>query len=468
MPDPLELSLAEAGELLSDGDVSSLELTELVLARIEETEPRVHAYAHVLGDHALAAARRADAELAAGSRRSPLHGVPIGVKDIIALRGAPLEAGSRVLAGNVADRNATVVVKLEEAGAVIVGKTVTMEFAWGTNVPVTRSPWRNGCYPGGSSAGSGVAVAMRSAFAAIGTDTGGSVRIPAAINGLVGLKPTFGRVSRSGVLPLSWSLDHVGTLTRTVEDAGLVLQALSGYDAADAGSIAEPVPDLLAELENGVDELVIGVERAHHFYTGVSRDVRNAVEGVLAEYSRLGARIVEVELPEFEVMPAVLLTILLAEASTIHRTLLRNHVSDYDPTTRLMLELGELEPATHYLTALRARTLMKQRVRALFEECELNVLLSPTIPLPTVPNELRNVSVDGGEAPFTSYVHHTFSANLLGLPALSVPCGLTADGLPIGFQVLGRPFSERTVFRVARAYEREHRWRELRPPEPGE
>lgn len=464
MTELVESSLTDAGELVRRGEISSVELTEAVLERIEETEPLVHAYAHVLSDRALAAARRLDAELGAGRHRGPLHGVPIGMKDIVSMRGLPMEAGSRVLSGNVAQDDAMIVSKLEDAGAVIVGKTVTMEFAWGTNVPVTHNPWRDGCYPGGSSAGSGVAVSMRSAFGAIGTDTGGSVRIPAAVNGLVGLKPTFGRVSRHGIVPLGWSLDHVGTLTRTVEDTAIMLQAIAGFDRADAGSIDEPVPDFRAQLEDGAEGLVVGVEREHSFYPGVTDDVRAAVEGVLEEYARLGARIVEVRLPEFELMAPILLTILLAEASAAHRTLLRSHAPEYDPTTRLMLELGELLPATHYVTALRARTAIQRRVRTLYGEHGLDMLLAPTLPLPTVPNELRNTSVNGGEAPFTSYVHHTFSANLLGLPALNVPCGLTTDGLPIGYELLGRPFAEPTLFRLARAYEREHCFSELRPP----
>jgi aspartyl-tRNA(Asn)/glutamyl-tRNA(Gln) amidotransferase subunit A len=463
MTELVEHTLREAGDLLERGDVSAVELTEAVLQRIDETEPLVHAYAHVFREQALAAAREADREFGHGARRGPLHGVPIAVKDIVYMRDAPTEAGSRVLAGFVPDYDATIVRKLVAAGAVIVGKTVTMEFAWGTNVPVTRNPWRDGCYPGGSSAGSGVAVSVRSAYGAIGTDTGGSVRIPAAVNGIVGLKPTFGRVSRYGVIPLGWSFDHVGTLTRTVEDNAILLQALSGYDPADLGSIDQPIPDYRARLEEGAEGVVIGVEREHHFYPGVTDDVRDAVEGVIEEYERLGARIVEVRLPEFEVMPPVLLTILLAEASAYHRTLLREHASDYDQTTRLMLELGELLPATHYVTALRARTLLQRRVRDLFREHNLDVMLSPTIPLPTVPNELRNTSIDGGEAPFTSYIHHTFSANLVGLPALSIPCGLTSDGLPIGYQLLGRPFDEATLFRLARAYERDHAWPELKP-----
>lgn len=464
MTELVELTLTEASRLLASGETSARELTDATLARIEQTEPHVHAYAHVLAERALAASEQADLELAQGRRCSPLHGVPVAVKEIIAIEGVPMEAGSRVLVGNVARADATVVRMLAQAGAVIVGTTVTMEFAWGTNVPVTRSPWRDGYYPGGSSAGSGVAVAVRSAFAGLGTDSGGSVRIPGCVNGLVGMKPTFGRVSRAGVFPLGWSLDHVGTLTRTVEDAAIVLEAISGYDVGDGGSIDEPVPAMRSELERGASGLVIGVERAHHFYRGVSPDVRSATEAVIDEYRALGAKVVEVELPEFAMMPAVLLTILLAEASTVHRRLLRTAGPDYDDSTRLMLELGELVPATHYLRALQARTHFKRRIAALYRERRLDAMLWPTLPLPAVANDLRTVPDATGEAPFTAYTHHTFSANLLGLPALSVPCGLGADGLPIGFQLMGRPFAEPRLLRLARAYEREHRHFELQPP----
>jgi aspartyl-tRNA(Asn)/glutamyl-tRNA(Gln) amidotransferase subunit A len=464
MAELVELTLAQAGELVESGGASARELTTATLARIEQTEPRVHAYAHVLAEQALAAAERADVEIASHGRRGPLHGIPVAVKEIVAVAGVPMEAGSRVLAGNVARADAAVVRKLEAAGAVIVGTTVTMEFAWGTNVPVTRSPWRDGHYPGGSSAGSGVAVAVRSAFAAIGTDSGGSVRIPGFTNGVVGLKPSFGRVSRAGVFPLGWSLDHVGTLTRTVEDAAIVLEAIAGHDPDDGGSIDAPVPAMRGELDQGAAELVIGVEREHHFYPGLSPDIRAAGEAVIDEYRALGARIVEVELPEFALMPSVLLTILLAEASTVHRRMLRAAGGDYDPSTRLMLELGELVPATHYLRALQARTLFKQRIAALFRRHRLDALLWPTLPLPAVANERRTVPGATGEAPFTAYTHHTFSANLLGLPALSVPCGLSSDGLPIGVQLMARPFEEPRLFRLARAYEREHRHFELRPP----
>jgi aspartyl-tRNA(Asn)/glutamyl-tRNA(Gln) amidotransferase subunit A len=463
--DLTHLSLTEASQLLRRRAVSSFDLTEATLTRIEATEPVVQAYALVLADRARRAAHHADRELAQGRWRGPLHGIPLAVKDICYIRDLPNEAGSRAMSGFVPGYDATVVRRLEESGSVIVGKTVTHEFAYGVNTPPTCTPWNLDCYPGGSSAGSGVAVAIGSAFAAIGTDTGGSIRIPAAVNGIVGLKPTYGRVSRYGVVPLGTSLDHVGPLTRTVADSAAMLQAIAGHDPGDAGSVNEPSPDYVASLEDGVDGLVIGVERPHFFYEGVADDVRRTVENVLATLQGLGAMLVDVELPELSWSPEVLMTIMAAEASTFHRRRLRERPGDYDPATRLSLEMGEFIPATHYLLAQQARALLRNRMANLFAAHGLDALLSPTMPVTTVPRpELFIPRTDyPSESPILSMVHHSFSANLTGQPALTVPCGLSDQGLPIGFQLLGRPFTEATLFRIARAYERERSRPE--PPE---
>jgi aspartyl-tRNA(Asn)/glutamyl-tRNA(Gln) amidotransferase subunit A len=462
-----DLGLAEAGEELRKRRVSARELTEATLARIVQTEPVVHAYVQVLADRARRVADNADREIAQGRWRGPLHGIPIGVKDICYMRELPNEAGSRALAGFIPGYDATVVRRLEDAGAVIVGKTVTHEFAYGVNTPPTRSPWCLVCYPGGSSAGSGVSVAIGSAFGAIGTDTGGSIRIPAAFNGIVGLKPTYGRVSRYGVVPLGTSLDHVGPMTRTVADNAVMLQAIAGYDAADRGSIDVPIDDYLVDLERGVEGITIGVELPYFFYDGVAPDVRRQVEGVISTLESLGARIVEVELPDLNWSPETLMTIMGPEASAIHRRWLRERAANYDPATRRSLEMGEFIPATHYVMAQRARALFKNRMANLFKAFGLDALLSPTSPVTTVPfAEMGAPRPDyPAESPILSMIHHTFFANLTGQPALSAPCGLSDGGLPVSFHLLGRPFAEATLFRVARAYEREHSWETLRPPE---
>ena len=457
----INLSISEAAATLRQGETSSLALTEASLARIQQTEATVNAYATVPAELALEAARHADAELAAGNDRGPLHGIPIGVKDICYTKGVVTEAGSKVMEGFVPDYDSTVVRKLNEAGAIMIGKTRCHEFAYGVNEPPTRSPWELNSYPGGSSTGSGVAVTVRSAYGAIGTDTGGSIRIPASFNNLVGLKPTYGRVSAYGVVPLSWTLDHVGPMTRTVLDNALMLGAIASHDVNDATSAREPVPDYIAGIQDGVDGTRIGIDREYVLYPGVVDDVRAATESVISELADMGAEIIEVSLPEFELTPETLFTIMMVEASTYHRQMLREKGDLYDPTTRATLQLGELVPGTHYVTSLRAAQRYRSAMRDLFQREQLDALISPTMPLPTaLLSELHQPrrDMDIGETPMISYIHHTFSANLGGQPAISAPCGFSSAGLPIGYQLMGRPFDEAMLFRIAWAYEQAHDW----------
>ena len=457
MSAPHDLTIGEAGALIAERSISALELVEDTLAQIERTEPLIHAYALVLPDQAREDARRLDRELGAGLARGPLHGIPIVVKDLCYMKGVPTEAGSRALAGFTPTYDAAVVERLRAAGAVIVGKAVTHEFAYGVNVPPTRNAWDHERYPGGSSAGSAVAVAMRSAFGAIGTDTGGSIREPASLNGLVGLKPTFGQVSRYGIVPLSPSLDHAGPITRSVQDCAILLQALAGYDGRDSGSIAAPPVDYTANLGQGIGGLTIGVERGFSFGDGIWDGVRETVEPVLAEMASWGARIVEVEMPSLDLMAPVGMTILLADASAYHRRTLRERGADLDPATRVMFELGELVPATQYVTALRARAVLRDQMRALFATHQLDALVSPTVPTTAVLMHEVSLMDQSGEDPMTGALRHMIAANLTGQPALTVPCGFAA-GLPVGFQLLGRPFGEATLFRLAAAYESRHGW----------
>lgn len=445
--------------------MSSTELTEAILSRIHATEPLVHAYAIVLAEAARRDAARADRELANGMWRGPLHGIPLGIKDLCYLRGVATEAGSRAMKGFMPMFDATVVVRLRDAGAVILGKTVTHELAYGQNVPPTKNPWDPAYYPGGSSAGSGVATAVGSAFGAIGTDTGGSIRVPASINALVGLKPTYGRVPRRGVVALSSSLDHVGPLTRDVKDCALVLQVIAGHDPLDPSSLDRPVPDFTAELEAGAQGFRLGVDRGYFFSSAVSDEVRTAVESALVDLERKGATLVEVTIPEMEMALVVGLTLLQVEASTQHRMLLRNRGADLDLGTRLMLELGEFIPGTHYALALRARRTIQAGVRNTFEAKCLDALVSPTLPLPTV--KLDDMLVDflgGGEGiDLSAMLKHGIIANVTGLPALTIPCGVSGIGFPIGLQFIGRPFAEASLFTLARAYEASTPWHKLRP-----
>ena len=465
MSELTDLSLSEVSERLTKRSISSVELVEANLRAIEKTEPIIHAYANVLADEALTAARKADEEIAAGNQRSALHGVPIGIKDNIYTEGIVTESGSQVMAGFVPDYDATCVKFLKEAGAIIMGKTHCHEFAYGVNKPPTRTPWNMACYPGGSSIGSGVAVTSRSSFGALGTDTGGSIRVPASINGIVGMKPTFGRVSIYGVVPVAWSLDNVGPMTRTVKDNAILLQGMAGYDPNDPDSANQPVPDFTADIEAGVKGLRIGVERDYFFYEGVTDEIRASVEAVIAEYEAQGAEIINLSIPELEITQDALFTIVLAEGSTYHRKLIREHASKYDPATSTTIKLGELIPATQYIAAQQARSLFRNAQKTAFVDNQLDAMIWPTMPITTVPFDDMNLPRKDGfdETPVSAMCHHTFNSNLAGQPALSVPCGITSEGLPFGFQITGRPFDEAMVYRIAYAYERNHDWYTQKP-----
>lgn len=454
------LSLREASDLIAQKRVSSVELVDAELERINETEPLVHAYAHVMADTAREEARRADADLARGTWRGPLHGIPIAFKDLVYTTQAPTEAGSRVLRNWIPDYDATVITKLREGGAVVLGKTHTHEFAYGVNIPPTRNPWRLDCYPGGSSAGSGVAVAARSAFGAIGTDGGGSIRCPASVDGVVGLKPTTGRVSRRGVVPMSSTFDNVGPLTRTVEDCALLLQAMAGYDPIDAMSLDVDVPDFTECLEAGVRGIRLGVERDFFFGPHVTPDVRRAAEEALDDLVAAGATVEEIRIPELELAVPIAMPPILADTTAYHRRWLRRKRDDYEPSTRVMIELGELIPATHYVTAQRARRVLRDRVRTAFDTFRLDALLAPTLPMPTVPVEKLNLVLTdaSGESPGSGYFRQCVMANVVGIPAVSIPAGFSAEGLPIGIALFGRPLQEAMLFRIARAYESQHDW----------
>jgi aspartyl-tRNA(Asn)/glutamyl-tRNA(Gln) amidotransferase subunit A len=409
-------------------------------------------------------AEAADKEIARGHSRGPLHGIPIGIKDLCYTKGVATQAGSRVKQGFVPDYDSTVVHRLKGAGAVIVGKTVTHEFAYGQDVPPTRNAWDPRCYPGGSSAGSGVAVAVGSAFGAIGTDTGGSIRVPASVNGIVGLKPTFGRVSKHGVFPMSPSLDTVGPLTRTAEDCALMLAAISGHDPLDACSVDIAVPDYVSGLAGGVRGLRLGIDRRYFFYEHVTDEVRVASEEAIKRLNALGAEIVEVHIPELEFAPYAGMAVLTADTSEWHRSLLRSRAGDYTPGVRVMLELGELVQAAQYVTGERARAAIRAGVQRAFAAERLDCLVGPTLPTTSMPVAEHSISLTGdGDTSLSPFLHHCFLGNVIGVPALSFPCGFGASDLPIGLQLYGRPFAEGLLLRIAHAYQQVTDWHDRRP-----
>lgn len=445
MSEPCDLSMRQAGARLRSGDLSAVELTESALRRIEQTEPAIHAYVRVLADEALAAARRADAELRAGTDRGPLHGIPIGIKDIFDARGVPTKCGSRVrdrIAPAAAD--ATSVARARAAGAVILGKTTTQEFAAGVVSPPARNPRDASRIPGGSSGGSAAAVAAGSAMAAFGSDTGGSIRIPAALCGVVGLKPTYGTVSTRGVFPLAWSLDTVGPLARTVEDAALLLNAIADPPARDA----------TAELGEGMHGLRLGVPRPF-FFDRLQTAVRDAVEVALAVFADLGAEVIETPWDEAAAARAASFLINRVETVGVHGDGVRATPELYGEELRLRVQANALYPAEGYVRALRARTVVRTSIARLFATHRLDALVVPAVPGTAVPADDLFVGGDGGarEHVGLAYTRLTMPFNATGQPVLSVPCGFDPAGLPIGLQIAGRPFAEARVCRIGAAYE---------------
>ncbi len=461
------LSIPEAASALRRGETTSVALTLATLDRVKETEPTVQAYATVTADLALAAAERADREIAAGRDRGPLHGIPVAVKDNCYTKGILTEVGSKVLEGFAPDFDATVVQNLYEAGAVLIGKTRCHEWSCGGSEPPTRSPWDPARFPGGSSIGSGVALAARSTFAAIGTDTGGSVRIPSSLNNLVGMKATYGRVSAYGVLPLAWSLDHVGPMTRTVRGNAQMLGAIAGYDPKDANSARVDAPDYTARIEDGARGARIGIDRDYFLYPGVVESVRAMTENVIGELAEMGADIIEVRIPELALTSETLKTIRMVESASYHRHQIREKGHLYSPGTRATLEIGQAVLATDYVAALRARERFRSAMKALFKRENLAALISPTIPVsaPLLDDVWKpRHDMENGETPTDGFVHHVYPANLSGQPAISAPGGFTSEGLPIGYQLMGRPFDEATLYRIAYAYEQAQNWHERQPP----
>ncbi|WP_030668784.1 Asp-tRNA(Asn)/Glu-tRNA(Gln) amidotransferase GatCAB subunit A [Streptomyces rimosus] len=463
--EPYRLSLTEAARLIANRSLSPVELTASVLDRAEAVEPKLGAYVSVAREAALRSAAEAEREIAAGQLRGPLHGVPVALKDLIDVAGVPTTASSRVRADHVPDADAAVTERLRAAGAVLTGKTHTHEFAYGLTTPQTRNAWSPEHIPGGSSGGSAAAVAAGAATFALGTDTGGSIRVPAALNHVVGLKPTYGLVPRHGVTSLSWSLDHVGPLTRTAGDAALVLQALAGPDPRDPASLAHPREDYTRALGTPVAGLRVGIP-ANYYFERVQPQVATAVRAAVDALTALGATAVPVRVPLTEYVHAAQWGLMVPEATAYHQDMLRAAPDLYADDVRILLEAGEFVPATDYIRAQRTRTLMHQRWLALFDGTDdaaghggIDAIVAPAVPATAARAGQSEFTWPDGSAESVSdaYVRLSAPANLTGFPALSVPVGRDADGLPIGMQLIGRPLSEATLLQLAHAYETAHR-----------
>lgn len=468
-----ELAFASVSELaarIRSRDLSPVAVVDALLARIERCGV-LNAFITVTADAARAQAASAEREIAAGRYRGPLHGIPVSLKDIIGTKGIRTTRGSRIFADHIPTEDATVTARLYHAGAVLLGKNALHEFAFGvtTNNPhygPTRNPWRLDRIPGGSSGGSGAAVAAGLGPVSIGTDTGGSIRIPAALCGIVGLKPTYGRVSRHGVFPLSWSLDHVGPLTRTVEDAALVLQAIAGPDPRDPSTLGQTVPEFTSRLATPITGLRVGV-LTDEYHREVADDVRAPFRAALDVLAERGLDLEDVAFPRANEARTAAATVLFAEAASVHERWLRDRAADYGVDTLALLQQGQFITATQYLRAQRVRTLIVNEVGTLLRRYAALVLpaipvVAPAIGQPTVTLGGRSGETRGAVTRLVRLI------NLVGLPAITVPCGFGADGLPVGLQVVGRAMDEPTVLAIAHAYERATPWHTRRPPDPPE
>ncbi|MDG1969944.1 MAG: amidase [Paracoccaceae bacterium] len=457
-----DLSLRDVAAKIKAKDVSPVEVTQACLDRAAATEPKLSAFSCLLADSALAEAKAAEAEIAAGNWRGELHGVPVGIKELYDVKGAPTTSSSEVRANWTATSDCASVAQLRDAGTVILGKTHTHEFAYGIVTPKSRNPWGEDHSPGVSSGGSGASVAAGSTYMSMGSDTGGSIRIPAAVCGVVGLKPTFGRCSRAGVTSLSWSLDHVGPLTRTVGDAAVCLNALAGYDPRDPGSIDIPTQDYTSALGGDVKGLRIGVP-TNYYFDAIDPEVEAVVRAAIDKLASEGAIISEVKIPYAAQVMAVEFAICLPEASEYHRQMLRANPDLYEDDVRTFLEAGEMVPATKYLQALRVRQLMQREWAKMYER--IDVLIAPSVPATAAPTGIEAMTLGGVEMPLSAvYVGLSAPANITGMPALAVPCGFSSGNLPISFQAIARPFDEATVLRVGDAYQRMTDWGQRKPP----
>src|SRR5579871_331507 len=467
-------TIAEAAALLRSGGISSSELTRACLQRIAAWEPSIQACVTVMEDTAMQEAVNADEALARGRDRRLLLGIPLGIKDLMATHGVRTTAGSRVLAEWVPDEDATVVTRLREAGSVLLCKTNTHEFAFGTITPPTRNPWNTNHVPGGSSGGSAAAVASVEVLGALGTDTGGSIRIPAAACGVSGLKPTFGLISRAGIIPLSWSLDHAGPIARTVEDCALLLDALAGHDASDPDSVEVPLLDFTAALARNrePDEAIRGTRigiPTSYFFRSLDPEVEQAVRAAIAVYSGLGAIIEEVAIPaSIDEMFEVFRGIEKPEAFTYHQEQgwLDTKADLYRPVTYELIRAGGTYSAFDYIRAQRARRDFTTAMRKLLGTVDM--LLTPTLPEPARRVDRIDVPAiyNGVEEPAGYSLRYTYPFNLTGQPALTVPCGFTAAGLPVGLQLVAGHFNEPTLFRLGHAYQRVTGWHQRVPDVP--
>lgn len=458
---PEFLTIAEAGALIAKRELSPVELVQSRLTRVERFDGELNSFIRVLGEEALAAARSAEAEISAGHLRGPLHGIPIGLKDIYETRGVPTTGHSKVMIDHVPARDATSVRRLTEAGAIVLGKLATHEFAFGGPSfdlpwPPARNPWDTTRFTGGSSSGTGAAVAAGLILGGTGSDTGGSIRGPAAFCGLAGLKPSYGRISRAGILPLAFSLDHAGPMAWTAEDCAILLQAMAGHDSADPASADRPVPDYRAALSGAVKGLRLGLVR--HFYetdNPANGATRRGIAAAVEVFEGLGCSVRELRLSPLADWAACGIMIMLAEGFAIHEATLRERFGDYGEAFRQRMALAALISGADYVQAMRRRRELMAEFATAMADLDLVITAAAPSEAPTFDSVSKFAILERPSL--------TMPFNVTGSPAMSVCCGYTAAGLPLAFQLAGKPFDEATVLKTAHAYEQATPWRATRP-----
>jgi aspartyl-tRNA(Asn)/glutamyl-tRNA(Gln) amidotransferase subunit A len=461
------LTVAELGARIHSKQVSPVEVAEAFIARADALEPKVGAFVTRSTEQALDAAKQAEADIAAGNYRGPMHGIPVGVKDIYWTEGVRTTSGSRVYTDFVPDRDSAAVARLREAGAYSIGKTGTVEFAFdptGRNAHygMPNNPWRLDRMPGGSSAGSGAGTAAGLFPISLGTDTGGSIRIPSALCGLTGIKPTFGLTSRFGVTPLSWSFDTVGPMARSAEDAAIALNVLAGYDPEDPGSAHSDKVDYMQGLDGGVRGLRIGVPR-EYVWDVIDPEMEAAFRKAMTDLEEQGAVVEEISLPELEWVPAIAAAMTTVEAATLLGDLARTRGDELDPLVLRRVQSGFFISGETYVQAARARVLFTRRMNAAFASVDL--IATPTVAMPAPPQDAERMLVGGVDtAVREALLRDTRIFNVSRLPAVAMPTGFSSDGLPLSMQIAAPAFQDALALRAAHAYQQATDWHRARPP----
>lgn len=469
------LSATELSKLIQKKDVSPVEAVEAYLERIEEVDDKLNSYVTVCGDAALEDARLAEKDIARGDYRGPMHGIPYGVKDQFYTKGILTTGGSNLLADFVPDEDATIITNLKKAGAILLGKHNMAEFALGGNfhypAGTPHNPWNLERNPGMSSGGSSAATAARLCATSVGEDTGGSIRNPCSYTGIVGMRPTWGRVSRYGVLRVVWSRDTAGPMTRTVEDCAITLGAIAGYDPKDQYTWNVPVPDYRKELDGDIRNIKVGVIRSLVEGEEMQPDIRDGVIKVISLLQELGASIEDVSLPLLPMTGGAAKVITDFEGAAVHYKGLKERLKEYDHNTRYRLLTGAVIPAQVYYKAQKIRAMIRQEMLDALETVDVLVLPTSPVPAPVIPTKPGLESAEEARAMVTGLTiigsrSYTIPATFAGIPAISVPCGFTdtEPPMPFGFQVMGRPFEDGKVMKVAHAYQKNTDWHTRKPP----